>query len=79
VGVFQRWQRWSDAKEPRARRPVTRGTQAIQPRKEGAQAGAETVKHWVEAKRADREIRRCLKMHPSVAPDPDVTNREDAF
>jgi hypothetical protein len=73
------FQRWSDAAETRARRIVTRSSQLVQRGKEGAQAGAEGVKRWVEEKRADWEIRRYLKMHPSVAPDPDVKDREDAF
>jgi hypothetical protein len=51
----------------------------IQRGKAGAQARAETVKHWVAEKRAEWEIRRYLKMHPSVAPDPDLKDCEDAF
>jgi hypothetical protein len=73
------FQRWNDAAQPRARRIVTQSFKLIQRGKEGAQAGAETVKRWVEEKRADWEIRRYLKTHPSVAPDPDVKVREDAF
>jgi hypothetical protein len=73
------FQRWSDAAEPRARRIVTHSFKLIQRGKEGAQVGTEIVKRWVEEKRADWEIRRYLKMHPSVAPDPDVKDREDAF
>ncbi len=37
------------------------------------------MKHWVEGKRAEWEIRRYLKMHPSVAADPDLKDCEDAF
>ncbi|WP_244269087.1 hypothetical protein [Mycobacterium parascrofulaceum] len=64
-----------NAAKPRAKRTVTRSSQFIQRGKERARA----VKSWAEEKRADWEIRRYLRMHPSVAPDPDIKNWEDTF
>ncbi|MGB5111302.1 MAG: hypothetical protein WBO08_06680 [Mycobacterium sp.] len=51
----------------------------VQRGRKRAQARAEKVKRWAQEKRADLEVRHYLKRHPSVAPDPEVKDREDDF
>ncbi|MFA1705964.1 hypothetical protein ACDT10_24020 [Mycobacterium intracellulare] len=76
MGTFQRW---TEAAGIRARQLVDRTLNAVQHGTEQVNESAVAVKRWTEAKWADWQVRRFLKSHPSMAPDPETRDRENSF
>jgi hypothetical protein len=65
--------------EAEAHRLAGLSSELLQRGRARAREGADVVKRWTDRKRAEWELRRYLKMHPSTAPDPDTKESEDEF
>lgn len=76
MGTFQRW---TEARRARARQLVDLTFDAVRQGREQVSGGADAVKRWTEARWAEWEVRRFLKLHPSMAPDPETRGRENSF